>query len=494
MKRRNWILLAVLVLAMLLLSACGVPMEGVDVTKVQPDGPWQTFVVWPLANILIWLAELLKEWGIPYYWGFAIIVFTFIIKLVTFPLTLSQVRGMQAQKNLQPKIAELQKKYGKDRERLAQEQMRLYKEAGVNPLSGCLPLVIQMPILFGLYAALVAVSPFLLNASFFWIPNLTFPSYTAGMGWIMSAWQAGANPMLPEFPGYSGYYILVAYLILPILLIVTQFVMQKWMTPTPMGDGDQAGMSQNMSLIMTLFFGYFTLQVPAGLTLYWVTSNLLQMLQQWMTTRYFMKRSPAPALAVAAAAGAAARYGGQPGHACRREQQGRGHRSYRPVRAPPRGRRARAPAHCQEHGRQGPATAVHGACRQLVRRQERQTAAPRQPRRAGQDEREIAHGRRKCVHREDGRRGGRRRAAEAGPLLRPGGGRGAEQGQPRAVRAGRRAGAGPAEGAPCRPGPPARRRRLRQSRPSPPPRSSCRPSPAGTTAGAGRSAPRSLWK
>lgn len=310
MKRRNWILLALLVLAMLTLSACGVPHEGVDVTKVQPDGPWQTFVVWPLANILIALADQLKGWGVPYYWGFAIIVFTLIVKIVTFPLTLSQVRGMQAQKNLQPKIAELQKKYGKDRERLAQEQMRLYKEAGVNPLSGCLPLLIQMPILFGLYAALVAVSPFLVNASFFWIPNLTFPSFTQGMGWIVSAWQAGTNPM-PDFPGgYSGYYILIAYLILPILLIVTQFIMQKWMTPAPMGDSDQARMSQNMSLIMTLFFGYFTLQVPAGLTLYWVTSNLLQMLQQWMTTRFFMKQAAAP-VAVAAAGAAVVTIDGQ---------------------------------------------------------------------------------------------------------------------------------------------------------------------------------------
>jgi YidC/Oxa1 family membrane protein insertase len=315
-KRRNWILLAVLVLALLTLSACGAPAAGVDFRTAEADNIWQAFVFW-LAGILYRLAELLSSWGVAFYWGWAIILFTLIVKLITFPLTLSQVRGMQAQKNLQPKIAELQKKYGKDRERLAQEQMRLYKEAGVNPLSGCLPLLIQMPILIGLYAALVTVGPLMekagVNAAFYWIPNLTYPSFSGemgGIGWIFSAWQTGFAPM-PGFPGgESGYYVLIAYLILPVLLIVTQFVMQKWMTPTPMGDSDQARMSQNMSLIMTLFFGWFTLQVPAGLTLYWVTSNLLQMLQQWMTTRFFMKQPAAP-VAVAAAGAAAVTIDGQ---------------------------------------------------------------------------------------------------------------------------------------------------------------------------------------
>jgi len=184
--------------------------------------------------------------------------------------------------------------------------MKLYKEAGVNPMSGCLPLLIQMPILFGLYAALVAVGPQMVNAAFFWIPNLSFPQYTVGMGWIPTAWQAGFEPM-PDFPGgeYSGYYVLIAYLILPIFLVVTQFVMQKWMTPPAAGNADSAKMTQNMSLIMTLFFGYFTLQVPAGLTLYWVTSNVLQMGQQWLVTSYFMKPTAATAPAAVTASASA---------------------------------------------------------------------------------------------------------------------------------------------------------------------------------------------
>jgi YidC/Oxa1 family membrane protein insertase len=292
-KRKKWIILAVVVLAMLVLTGCGVPYEGVDVTTTQPDGPWQTFVVWPLANILISIETFLANLGVYYAWGWAIILFTLLVKLLTFPLSLSQIRGMQAQKDLQPRLQELQKKHGKDREKLAQEQMRLYQEAGVNPLSGCLPLVIQMPILFGLYAALVAVGPMMQNAAFFWIPDLAFPQYTIAGGiipsWITDLWQAG------------DFSTLLAYLILPILLVVTQVIMQKWMTPAPVGNSDSAKMTQNMTMIMTLFFGYFTLQVPAGLTLYWVTSNVLQMLQQWAVTRFFMKKSPEPAVAASTA-------------------------------------------------------------------------------------------------------------------------------------------------------------------------------------------------
>lgn len=284
-KRNRWLILPLLVLAALLLSGCGVALEGVDVTEVPPDGWWQTLVVWPLAKALIWLNNVLAGLNIPYSWGFAIILFTLIIKLVTLPLTITQIRGMQAQREIQPKIQELQKKYGKDREKLSQEQMRLYREAGVNPLSGCLPLLVQMPILFGLYAALVALGPNLADARFFWIPDLGFPQYTKGLSWIGEAF------------GRGDFYTLIAYLILPILLVVTQFIMQKWMTPATPDGGQAANMTKQIGLMMTFMFGFFTLQVPAGLSLYWVTSNLLQMLQQWLITdaRFGLAPAAAPA-------------------------------------------------------------------------------------------------------------------------------------------------------------------------------------------------------
>lgn len=274
MKRKKILLLLALGLLIILLSGCGVSHDGVDVTTTPPDGVWQTVVVWPLAKALIYIDQILVNANVPYHWGFAIILFTVLVRLVMFPLTLSQIRGMQAQKELQPKLQELQKKYGKDREKMVAEQTKLYQEAGVNPLSGCLPLVLQMPVLFGLYAALVATGPSLQNSSFFWIPDLSFPHYSMGMGWVTELYNGGE------------YGRLAGYLILPILLMVTQFVMQKWMAPAPAPgqDASQMKMMQQMTLMMTFMFGIFTIQVPAGLTLYWVTSNLLQMLQQWVTT------------------------------------------------------------------------------------------------------------------------------------------------------------------------------------------------------------------
>ncbi len=292
MKRKHLILLLLLVVAALLLSGCGVPRTGVEnFREADPDGLWQTLVVWPLANALLWINDFLVRMGAgANSWGFAIILFTALIKVITLPLTITQIRGMQAQREIQPKIQELQKKYGKDREKLSQEQMKLYQEAGVNPLSGCLPLLVQMPILFGLYAAIVTLGNELQGAQFFWIPNLAFPEYTQGMSWISESFQAG------------DYATLVAYLVLPVLLVVTQFIMQKWMTPaTPDTGGAGAGMTKQLGLMMTFMFGFFTLQVPAALTLYWVTSNLLQMGQQWFIT----SRMTSAAAAATAGAGVA---------------------------------------------------------------------------------------------------------------------------------------------------------------------------------------------
>ena len=293
MKRNRWILFIALVVLALALVGCGVTGgDDIDIRQDAPDGVWQSFVVWPLAKGLLWLHDLLAGANVIYNWGFAIILFTIIIRIIMFPLTLTQIRGMEAQKSLQPKLQELQKKYGKDREKMSQEQMKLYRESGVNPLGGCLPLVVQMPVLFGLYSALIVLGNELANARFFWIPDLGFPSYTGGLSWISEDFNNG------------DFGHLAAYLVLPILLVASQFVMQKWMTPATPTTGDnnsQAAMMKQVGLMMTFMFGFFTLQVPAGLSLYWVTSNLLQMLQQWaiMGGKLGLGAATVPALATA---------------------------------------------------------------------------------------------------------------------------------------------------------------------------------------------------
>jgi len=228
---------------------------------------WNALIVNPITQGLLALDGFIRAVGIPYSFGFAIILFTIIIKLLTWPLNVQQMRSSQAMQELQPKLQELQRKYRKDRERLAQEQMKLYREAGINPLGGCLPTLIQLPIWIGLYQALFRLAQAgKLQEGFLWIPSLAKP---VGLDWL---WPP-ANWQWPDTP---------AYLVLPILTVVTQIVVQKMMTPSDgPSDPQQAAINQAM-MMMPFMFGFFAIQVPSGLSLYWVTMNLLTLLQQFL--------------------------------------------------------------------------------------------------------------------------------------------------------------------------------------------------------------------
>jgi YidC/Oxa1 family membrane protein insertase len=248
-------------------------LEASATIKTQPKVPgiWGTFVNF-IALSLVYLDNVLKGWGIPFAFGFSIILFTLIIRLATFPLNMQQIKSSKAMQDLQPRMKELQEKYKNDKEKLAQGQMALYKEAGVNPLGGCLPTLVQMPIWFALYQALTQLShEGLLYEGFLWIPSLAGPVADRG---------GGLNWLWP-LPPAVGWGPAVAYLVLPVLLIVSQFYMQRMMTP-PNPDPQQASMNSMMK-IMPLMFGYFSLVVPSGLTLYWFTSNMLALLQQYFT-------------------------------------------------------------------------------------------------------------------------------------------------------------------------------------------------------------------
>ncbi len=254
---------------------------------------WNALVVTPLAEALKFLAGWLQSLGVPYHFGFAIILFTAIIKLITLPLNMKQLQSMKATQELQPQLQELQKKYGNDREKLAKAQMELYKEAGVSPFGGCLPMLIQFPILIGLYSALYSLANTVDLGSFLWIPDLGFPGRTDGIGWLF------------PFPPKIGWGPALAYLVLPLLTVITQLVYQKMAQVTPTSQDAQQSMMNSMMMIMPIFFGYITLQVPAGLTLYWVVSNIFSIIQQYFVTGWGGLRPSAAA--VPAKAGGSAR-------------------------------------------------------------------------------------------------------------------------------------------------------------------------------------------
>lgn len=264
--------------------------EVVVTTKKAEVSGFAWFFWWflePIVHVIIYclieVDHVLEALNVPYSFGFAIILFTVAVRALTFPLNLQQIKSSKAMQALQPEMKKLQEKYKDDREALAMKQMELYREHGVNPLGGCLPMLVQMPIWISLYWALreLAIEERLTDG-FLWIPSLAGPvAYEqSGFDWLWTYdWMTS-----------------LSYLVLPVLLVVSQVYMQQMLTP-PTTDPQQAQMQQMMKF-MPLMFGFFALSVPAGLTLYWFTSNALMLAQQYFTKVHFDK----PKLATAAAA------------------------------------------------------------------------------------------------------------------------------------------------------------------------------------------------
>jgi YidC/Oxa1 family membrane protein insertase len=169
-------------------------------------------------------------------------------------LSIYQMKSQKAMTAVQPLVREIQKKHGNDRERVTQETMRIYKEHGVNPASGCLPLLIQMPIFIGLYSALITLSSSdngdeQFREAFLWMPSL-----------------GDADPLY----------------VMPVLTGVTQLVLQRMMT-MPSNDPQQQMMNRMMTFMPLVFLGV-TFSLPSGLVMYWVVSNVVSMIQQYFTT------------------------------------------------------------------------------------------------------------------------------------------------------------------------------------------------------------------
>ncbi|HUW66108.1 MAG TPA: YidC/Oxa1 family membrane protein insertase [Spirochaetia bacterium] len=201
-----------------------------------------------MAAILQWLYTLTVAAHVPSY-ALAIVLLTILIKIVLSPLYFKQMSSMRKMQHLQPKIKEIQSKHkGKDPREAQEAVMGIYREHGVNPMAGCLPLVIQMPILIALYRALLTFKwGSLAHAGLFWIPNMGLKD---------------------------------PYWIIPILAGATTF-WQSWLT-TPKGSDPT---QRTMVYTMPLFFVYITSTVPSGLGLYWIMFNLTGVVQQYIVNR-----------------------------------------------------------------------------------------------------------------------------------------------------------------------------------------------------------------
>jgi YidC/Oxa1 family membrane protein insertase len=234
---------------------------------------WNNVIFNPLINALVLLTTILGG-----NYGLAIIVFTVFIRLITVPFTMKQLQASRAMAALQPQIKALQKKYAQDREKLSQEQMKLYQEAGVNPLGGCLPALIPWPIMIALYQSITQMMPSRPDQ----LMELSKHLYP-----FQAIWQV--VPVQNEFLGLNlaqsasttGQW---QYYILPLLVVASTWLQQKMLT-SPAADPQQKQMNQTMQITMPLFIGYISLQFAAGLSLYWIVYNVVTMIVTYVLMR-----------------------------------------------------------------------------------------------------------------------------------------------------------------------------------------------------------------
>ncbi len=234
------------------------PQDLKTINNIKPE--WSSIIYFGtfdfIAQLLLQLLEFF--YGLVHNWGWAIIILSLAVYFLLFPLSLKQMRSMKEMQLLQPKIEALRKELKDNPQRLNKEIMELYKEHKVNPLGGCLPLLLQMPIFFALYQALIR-SVALRGAHFLWIKDLSSPDQLFTL--------KNSIPLLGNQVN-----------ILPILMAIGMFVQQK--ISTVKATGEAAQQQKIMSVIMPVMFGVIFYQMPSGLVLYWFVNSGLMLLYQ----------------------------------------------------------------------------------------------------------------------------------------------------------------------------------------------------------------------
>ena len=218
-------------------SILAVTAPGMELTK---DYGYVHIFATPLFWLLVKIQQLVTNWGL------AIILLTVLVKLILYPLTNASYKSMGKMKALAPKIARLKEQYGDDRAKMQKAMMEMYKSEKVNPIGGCLPMLLQVPVFIGLYWALLS-SVELRQASFLWIHDLSRP---------------------------DPYYIL------PVILAITMYL-QTFLNPPPT-DPMQAKVMKIMPVVFSIMFFFF----PSGLVIYWLVNNVLTMAQQWYVNKH----------------------------------------------------------------------------------------------------------------------------------------------------------------------------------------------------------------
>lgn len=259
---------------------------------------WDSLILNPMINALLYIYDFLgPTLGLAGAFGLAIIVFTILIRVITLPLTYKQQQSTQKMQELQKdkEYIKIQEKYKGDRQKLQEEQMKLYKKKGINPFAGCVPTIIQLPVIFGLYGAIIrslADSP---------TPLLEFSKhiYTSVSSTIIPLnsqflWMDLGQPERFAIPALEGLPVVGDGLpVLAVIVIITSYLQTKLTTP-PQPGAQGGGMTQMMGIYMPLLLGWFAYTLAAGLALYFVVSNVLAIGQALLMKRFRSKPSPKP--------------------------------------------------------------------------------------------------------------------------------------------------------------------------------------------------------
>lgn len=225
---------------------------------------WNTVILEPILNVLIALSTALAN-----NFGLAIIGLTVVVRVILFPLTVRQTRSTKAMQTLQPQIQELQKKYSRNQQKLQQEMMKLYKEAGINPLGCIWPMLIQLPVWIALYQSIIRALA-------------STPENLLDLSQHLYDWQF-VSQAIPLNEHFLGLMLSQPNMIIAVLVGVTMWLQQKMVTAPPT-DPKQAQMTQMTTLMMPLMFGFICLSFPSGLALYWLISNLISIVIQYFVT------------------------------------------------------------------------------------------------------------------------------------------------------------------------------------------------------------------
>lgn len=275
-------------------------------TEMRPDGGpgwWQAYLN-IFKNTLQFVHQTvdqpLRDAGITQTWGISIALFTIGVRSLLVPLSIQQNKSTEYMKALKPYIKEIKTKF-KDNENARNQAVgKLYQDAEQNPLSGCLVSLAQLPILLGLYRGIrLLAQEGKLEEPFLWIPSLEGPVTAAsdyrGMDWLTSGWSidAASNLPIPQL----GWETTLAFLIMPVTLVLLQSMTMSSLSPPmddDMSDDEKETFERTQTILkfLPLLIGFFSLQVPAGLTIYWFTTNIFTLSQSLAVRAYFAANPP----------------------------------------------------------------------------------------------------------------------------------------------------------------------------------------------------------